>query len=196
MKQDNLEKCKSVIDGDMDAIKWLFMKYQPKMFFFCNEFFHNDSLSKDLVQDSFVAFLEDHYKIKDPKCVVSYLFGILRNRCLKEVRAQAIRNRFTNIDLLNLQEMELSNWSSDDNILDRIFSDELGSGYRKAVEGLSDQCRRIISLSREEGMKYCEIAEKLNISQRTVENEVYRGLKVIKQSLKGFIPILLLFILL
>lgn len=194
MKPDDLERCKSVIDGDIDAIKWLFMKYQPKMFFFCNEFFHNDSLSKDLVQDSFVSFMEDHDKIKDPNCVVSYLFGILRNRCLKEARAIAIRNRFTNIDLLNLQEMELSNWPSDENILDQIFSDELESGYRKAVNGLSDQCRRIISLSREKGMKYCEIAKELNISQRTVENEVYRGLKVLKQSLKGFIPAFLLFL--
>jgi RNA polymerase sigma-70 factor (ECF subfamily) len=191
MNPEDLDKCQAVIDGDVEAIKWLFMKYQPRMFCFCNEFFHNDAISKDLVQDAFVSMIESCSNINDPHCVVAYLFGILRNRCLKEVRAKAIRSRFQNIDSFNLQEMELSALSSNGNILDDIFTDELESWYRKAIRGLSEQCRLIFYLSRDKGMQYKDIAKKLNISQRTVENEVYRGLRVLKESLKGYAPLLI-----
>lgn len=190
-KQEEISKYRLVIQGDSAAFRWLFQKYQPKMFFFCYEFFHDEAVAKDIVQDTFIVFMENCRSIKSPEAVAAYLFRILRNNCLKETRARAIRNRFKNIDEMNLQEMELGMWDSGDNVLDRIFSDELSSRYKKALDELSEKCRMIFLMSRDKGMKYKDIAQELGLSQRTVENEVYRGLQVLKKSLKGYIPAIL-----
>lgn len=52
------------------------------------------------------------------------------------------------------------------------------------------KCRLVVQMNHRQGMKSSEIAEELNLSIRTVENHLYRGLKVIRASLTHFLPLL------
>lgn len=194
METEDSRKYALLLEGDTKAFEWFFKKYQPRMFAFCYDYFHDEMLAKDLVQESFAAFWESHRDVRNPDNVGGYLFGIMRNLCLREVRLRAIRGRLENRSLMEIQEMELSAWNGRDRILDEIYSKELQEKYSKSLDTLSEQCRKIFSLSRDSSMKYSEIASRLGISQRTVENEVYRSLKVLKKSLKEYIPAVAAFI--
>jgi RNA polymerase sigma-70 factor (ECF subfamily) len=61
------------------------------------------------------------------------------------------------------------------------------------LERLPEKCREIFELSRFEGLKNREIAEKLNISVKTVENQMTKALRILKDELKDYLPFLLLF---
>lgn len=66
---------------------------------------------------------------------------------------------------------------------------------RESINGLPGKCREIFELSRFDGLKYSEIAEKLDISLKTVENQMGKALKVLREKLSGYLTILLWLIL-
>jgi len=65
-----------------------------------------------------------------------------------------------------------------------VFPDELEENIRKAVDNLPPQCRSIFIMSRYEELKYSEIADKLGISVNTIQNQVCKALKLLRESLK------------
>jgi RNA polymerase sigma-70 factor (ECF subfamily) len=74
----------------------------------------------------------------------------------------------------------------------RIFSKELENKFREALNELPEQCRTVFQLSRFEDMKYKDIADKLDISIKTVENHMGKALKLLRSKLVDFLPILLI----
>lgn len=194
MTPEEISCFEGVLKGDNKAFERLFYTYQPRMFVFCFNFFHDESLAKEVVQESFVQLFENRNRIQSPESVSAYLFRIVRNRCLNEVRNQAFRKRFVNIDDLFLKEMELESLSDEHSLFDPLVSSELDSLIAQAFKALSDRCQQVIRMSREKGMKYKEIASELRISERTVENEIYRGLKTLKSALSGMVKVVVLFV--
>lgn len=78
-----------------------------------------------------------------------------------------------------------------------VFSDhlevaELESRIKTALQRLPEKCREVFEMNRFEGKKYSEIAEKLNISVKTVETQMSKALKILKEELKDYITILIL----
>ena len=69
---------------------------------------------------------------------------------------------------------------------------ELQETIKKAIEKLPPKCREIFELNRFEGKRYKEIAEQLNISLKTVENQMGKALKVMREELKELLPLLLI----
>ena len=59
---------------------------------------------------------------------------------------------------------------------------------------LPEQCRLVFKLSRFEDLKYAEIADQLNISVKTVENQMGKALRVMREQLKDYLPLLLVLI--
>jgi RNA polymerase sigma-70 factor (ECF subfamily) len=69
---------------------------------------------------------------------------------------------------------------------------ELENKFREALNELPEQCRTVFQLSRFEDMKYKEIADKLDISVKTVENHMGKALKLLRTKLVDFLPLLLI----
>jgi RNA polymerase sigma-70 factor (ECF subfamily) len=75
--------------------------------------------------------------------------------------------------------------------MDRVIGKELEEQIKNAIENLPEQCRLIFTLSRQSGFKYIEIAEHLEISVKTVENQMGKALRVLREKLKSYlIPML------
>jgi RNA polymerase sigma-70 factor (ECF subfamily) len=74
----------------------------------------------------------------------------------------------------------------------KILSKELETKLYSALNELPEQCRTIFQMSRFEEMKYREIADKLDISIKTVENQMGKALKLLRIKLVEFLPILIL----
>ena len=62
------------------------------------------------------------------------------------------------------------------------------------MKQLPEQCRLVFQLSRFEDLKYAEIAEQLQISVKTVENQMGKALKIMREQLKEYLPLLILFL--
>ncbi|MFT3824737.1 MAG: sigma-70 family RNA polymerase sigma factor [Chitinophagaceae bacterium] len=76
----------------------------------------------------------------------------------------------------------------------KILAKELEERLRKALNELPEQCRTIFQLSRFEGLKYHEIANQLQISVKTVENQMGKALKVLRSKLVEFLPLIIAFL--
>ena len=77
----------------------------------------------------------------------------------------------------------------------KIQLSELQQHLNKALSELPEQCRTIFQMSRYEELKYQEIADKLGLSVKTIENQMGKALRLLREKLKDFLPILLLILL-
>lgn len=164
--------------GDTASFEWLYKRYHPRMYMFCKGILHDEDKAKDLVQECFIAFWEHRTQINAPEAISVYLFRIMKHLCLKQIRRDSLLNNFSNMNEVALRELELSHYTPECNIL--------------ALDKLPRQCQNIFRMNRNEGMRSEEIAIALNLSVRTVENQLYRGLKQIKKSMQDYLPVLLL----
>jgi RNA polymerase sigma-70 factor (ECF subfamily) len=106
---------------------------------------------------------------------------------------KSIVTNFSHLSELKLQEMEISFYNPDENILGSIFMHDVEALYEKALNKLPEQCREIFVLSKQEDMKSTEIAFKLGVSVRTVENQIYRGIRIMREEMKEYaLPVVML----
>ncbi len=140
--------------------------------------------ARDIVQDVFVKFWNDCKKIDIQFSVRSYLFVSVKNKCFDVLRKN---NR-------NIKVQEISN---EHDIADASFEtyilSELETLFSKSLTKLPERCREIFELSRLHGLKNREIAAKLNLSEKTVENQITKALHILKEELKDYLPLLALF---
>ena len=178
--------------GDTASFEWLYKRYHPRMYMFCKGILHDEDKAKDLVQDCFIAFWERRTQINAPEAISVYLFRIMKHLCLKQIRRDSLLNNFSNMNEVALRELELSHYTPECNILNDLYFKDLSEKYQEALDKLPRQCQNIFRMNRNEGMRSEEIAIALNLSVRTVENQLYRGLKQIKKSMRDYLPVLLL----
>lgn len=188
LDQDILEKA---CTGDLPAFEQVFRHYQPILFSFAFEFFHDEEKAKDLAQECFIILWTQRNIIENPSTTGAYLFSTMRNLCKREIRRNYLVSRFRNRDEFLLQEEEVSHFLSSSSPLESIYYSELEEDYQEALSMLPERCRQIFRMRKEDGLSTKEIATKLGISPRTVENEVYRGLQSIRGNLKWYLPLLL-----
>jgi len=190
-ENDMLEQIKQ---GNMDAFKKLYFDLQPRLYAFSRKFIDNIEQAKDAVQDVFLEFWERRQAIDVQISVRSYLFAMIQNKCLNLIRTQKQLDRYNSYAEIKLKEAELYFYQDDQTAYKNIFFKEIENIFDKSVDELPDNQREIFVLSRQEGLSNKEIAEKLDISVRTVENHIYRSLKRLKENLKDFymlMPLLL-----
>ena len=77
------------------------------------------------------------------------------------------------------------------NAEDRVASTQLNAQLSNALRELPEQCRTIFQLSRFEELKYREIAVQLGISEKTVENQMGKALKILRMKLVDFLPLII-----
>jgi RNA polymerase sigma-70 factor (family 1) len=140
--------------------------------------------SEDIVQGVFYQLWKKKDSTEITTSLKSYLFTAVRNNCLKKVSHLKIRNQYKE-NIIHLDD------KSSNNTMDKVMGRELEEQIKNAIENLPQQCRLIFTLSRQSGFKYAEIAEQLEISVKTVENQMGKALKVLREKLKSYlIPML------
>jgi RNA polymerase sigma-70 factor, ECF subfamily len=179
---------------DINAFEKLYFDMHPRLFAFSRKFIDDAELSKDIVQEVFFEFWEGRNVIDINTSLKSYLFRMIHNKCLNHIRSQKIHNRYTNYTEIKLKQAELLFYDEDPDAYESIFFKEIQKILDNSILELPESCREVFTLSRLNGLSNKEIAEKLNISVRTVENQVYRALKILKEKLKDYIPIIALFL--
>lgn len=195
MKSEEENTYKALRRGNIRALENFYMMYQPRLFAYGMGILNDEEATKDIIQESFMTFWEHKANIMADYSVTAYLFKIFHGKCLKHIRKQAIQSNFSQLSDLKMQEIEISFYNPDRNILGSIFMHEVEALYEKAVNKLPEQCREIFILSKQHDMKSVEIAAKMGLSVRTIENQIYKAIHILRQELKDYaLPIILFFI--
>ncbi|WP_319500266.1 RNA polymerase sigma-70 factor [uncultured Draconibacterium sp.] len=167
----------NIQQGDEKAFEKLFKLYYGYLCNFATKLINDDVAAEEIVQDFFVKFWERRADLKVETSLKNYLFRSVKNLCLNHIK-------HSNIKLLHAQkviaESETSNFNND------YIEVDLAADIAKSIEELPEKRREIFRLSREEGLKYREIAEKLNISIKTVEAQMSLAIKSLRDKLKKY----------
>lgn len=176
------EYVKALSQGDSKAFELLFLSYQPKLVYFFAGFVHDDDLAQDLSQDLFFNLWNNRDKLSDIRSFQSYLYQMARNVLYNYYDRSLVRERYN-------AEKAVTPLVTDD-IEEQVFANELQSLINLKVDQMPPQRQQIFRMSRVDGLNNEEIANRLKISKRTVENHLTTALADLRKMLK---MILLLF---
>lgn len=177
--------------GNLKAFETLYFDMQPRLFAFSRKFIDDIEICSDIVQEIFHELWENRQTTLIKTSVKAYLFRVLHNKCLNHIRDKKVQDKYISYVDFKLKETELLFYNQDWEGYKSIFFQEVLQIFKKSMEELPEGCREVMLMSRVEGLSNKEIAEKLEISLRTVENQIYRALKILKVNLKDYLPLFL-----
>ena len=165
---------------DESSFEQLFRVYYPRLCAFAGTLLDDRSEAEEVVQTMFCRLWEQRTSLEVTSSVQAYLFRAVRNASLNQIKKTQIRDAYKVMNLDNLNQ-------NPDFQPDRITESALSQRIEKAIADLPEQCRLVFKLSRFEEMKYKDIAEHLNISIKTVENQMGKALKRLRLDLVDFL---------
>jgi RNA polymerase sigma-70 factor, ECF subfamily len=178
--------------GDITSFELLYMELQPRLYAFSRKFIDNPEEARDVVQEVFSEFWERKKDLDIKTSLKSYLFSMLHNKCLNIIREQKTHKKYTSYTELKLKEVELSHYNAVFESHSSIYLTDINTLLEKGIQDLPENCREIFKLSRIKGLDNKQIAEQLNLSVRTVENQIYRALKSLKENLSDYLTVICL----
>ncbi|KKB57409.1 RNA polymerase sigma-70 factor [Parabacteroides gordonii] len=176
LKNIDIALLKRLKEGDEAAFESIYWKYNSHVFNFINSLLYDRILSEDITQSVFMKIWEKHESIDLDKGFDAYLFTIARNMVYKETE-----NRL----LSESAFYALSQQQTNEDVLteEKIDADSLRLYIDKLIEQLPLSRKEIFKLSRRDHLSNKEIAIRLSISEKTVETQLYRSLRFLKQKL-------------
>lgn len=167
-------------EGNEHAFKVLFEKYYASMCHYAYQFLKDSDMAEETVQELFVRLWEKRATLSIDTSVSNYLFRSVHNHCLNQLQHQKIRQQYTShVMESSKQEADWQPFYMEVELIERV---------EKCISQLPEKRQEIFRLSREQGLKYKEIAEKLNISVKTVEAQMGLALKYLRDELKELSP--------
>lgn len=159
---------------------------------FAWEYVLSEEDAENIIQDVFLDLYQKRMLLNDQINQVAYLFTSIKNKCIDYLRrklleqeaAQKMQEEFDLSLRMKFDSLESfeTDWGSDQ---------KLERTIQKALDSLPERCKEIFIMSKIEGKKQREIAEELNISIKTVENQMTIAYKKLKEELKDCLPLLL-----
>ncbi len=172
---------------DQKALEEVFELFYQPMCRFAAGYLPDKDSAEDIVQQIFINLWNQRDSIEPGKPLKSYLFTSVKNRCLNYIRDhKKYRNYYLDVET----ELEIP-------VKERDIASEadLENQLARALEKLPEKCREVFLLCRFEDMKYKEVAQQLNISQKTVEAQMSKALKILRTELKDIWVWVVIFIL-
>lgn len=145
--------------------------------------------AEDVVQEVFVKLWSQRSVIQINKSPAKYIYSMVRNQALSFIRRTSVGSKIKE-NMLNLQAGVALDEMDDEEIEKYLLMDKIYNSIRQ----LPPKCGEIFIMSKVNGLTYTQIAESLNISVKTVENQMSKALKLLRNMLANKMPILFLFI--
>lgn len=172
---ENEELYRRIKKGDKQAFELLFHKYYAVLCALAEKILRSIEPAKDIVQEVFLKLWTEREQIQIETSVKAFLFQWVKNKCLNYLR---------HLEVINLHQHESLKTSSIEYEDVDDPEEELLATIYASIQMLSPQCQRVFKLSRFEGLKHKEIAEKLGISVKTVKIHIGKALSQIRQSVE------------
>lgn len=164
--------------GNESSYKQLFNDYYILLTAYANKYVNDPEEAREIVQDLFVHLFEIRNSLIIATSLKSYLYRSVKNRCLNHIKNIQVQEK--NLENLMAEESPASIQE------DKILETELEYRIFRIVSGLPLKCQRIFRMSRVEGKQNREIALILNLSIRTVETQISKALKILRNNLQDY----------
>ena len=172
--------------ANKEVFEALFRAQYSKLCGYANTFVKDQHASEEIVQEVMFRIWVNRDSLQIKTSIGSYLFRAVRNSCMNLLKHVEVREDYK---VWN----ETMGPGSEHSNEDHLIVSELEKKIREAIDALPMERRRVFIMSRYDGLTYAEIARKLDISVKTVENQMGKALKTLREELADYLPWLTLF---
>lgn len=173
-----------IANGDSRAFEILYRRYFSKLYGAAYKRLQDRELTEEIVQELFISLWERRENLPIEN-IENYLFSSIKYLVIAQFKKDTLFEKFSLT--LHLDE-------NDDNFTEQAIAfDELNEAYQDALLLIPEKCREVFLLKRS-GLTQKEISEKLDISEKTVENQMTKALKILREALKDYTALLILFL--
>lgn len=180
--------------GNPRAFKEVFCVLYPRLKGYCKLFISDNSQVEDIIQESFISLWEKSDAINTDKTIESYLFVILRNKCLNFLKKKKLETGKIDIDRLKVEELQFLYQLDFTEKEEKSLEEMLVESFKIAVDELPDKMKAVFTLCKIDGKKQKEVAEELGISIKMVEKHISKAKQQIREKLIQQYPALIVLI--
>jgi RNA polymerase sigma-70 factor, ECF subfamily len=176
--------------GDKKTFEAIFFSYAGSLERFAYEYVSNREEATDIVQSVFLTLWERKTFLHDDSNLTNYLITLTKNRCLNYLRDSKSRLSYETHETVYGRELLLNYYALERFNENTLITEELSGMIKDAIDSLPIQCREMFMMNRFEGLTYQQIAEKYQVSVKTVEKKMSQSLQIMRHALKDYILLL------
>ncbi len=191
INQESNQLFQKVRQDDLVAFEKLFKKLYPRLKDLATRLVRDPDIAEDIVQEVFIKVWEKRKQIIAIN-IEAFFFSVLRNQCISHIKhIQLIENVKSRVNMLReTEELYRIDFVGDEPYI--LIEKEIAREIQLTISKLPDKCREVFIMSRIDGLKNREIAEKLCINIKNVERHISRALKTFRLRFGETLPIFLL----
>lgn len=183
-----IEQILQLKKDDKNSFKLIFNNFYHQLFHLSIHYLEDEDEAKGVVQEAFVKLWEIRHELNPDSNLRNFLFTLVKNNCLNILnRRQILLKHHEKIRWMEMHYQYESLSRIGDNYLE---FNELKDKIDEAIRKLPEHCRVVFEMSRFEDLKNREIGEKLGVTQKTVEAHLTKALKILRNELKDYLPII------
>ena len=179
---NNIALVRKIKKGDEKALQSLYNLYFQRVVNFSFKLLNDKETACEVAQDVFVKIWDMRQTLDEEKSISGLMFRMTKLRSI-----DALRKRHAGTNLQTLDDPSDSSharlWEGQHSGEELFIAKEMQQAYEKIIARLPPKRRRIFQMSRDENLTYREIAQKLNISSKTVETQIRLALKQLREEL-------------
>ncbi len=159
----------------------LFREFYTPLYHYAYTIVSEEMTAEEAVQEVFLKLWQKRETLNIETSVKAYLYRAVHNHCINFMNREKLKDKY---------QKHVSNRPIDYGLspLNELQAKELKQKIAEAFKVLPEKCRTVFYLSRQEELSYKEIAEKLSISIKTVENQIGKALKILRNELRPLLP--------
>ncbi|WP_243745482.1 RNA polymerase sigma-70 factor [Segetibacter sp. 3557_3] len=180
-----MEEFEPIRRGDIKFFETAFKANFKSLHAYAFTILKDEVLAEEMVQNVFYKIWAKREQLTIDTSLKAYLYKAVYHESLNHLRQQQVKSKYETYAMHHHQQTSHDSES-------KVGLQELEHQLRKALNDLPEQCRTIFQLSRFNELRYREIAEQLNISVKTVENQMGKALRLLRLKLVDFMPVILL----
>lgn len=169
--------------SDIDSFNSLFKQHYFALLNYCKGYVQDECVAKDILQDSFVSLWEKRHRLHPNTNMKFYLFSVIKNKSINYLKHKKIELQYSKDKKAILLETEMNLTAIAYDGSDFLIAKELNAKIEKTMLELPKRCRDVIFLSRRKELKNKEIADQLSISIKTVESQMTKALKYLREKI-------------
>lgn len=171
--------------GDEESFELLFKKYYLPLTRFAWRYVHSKAIAEELAQEIFTIIWEKRKDLDTTGSVRSYLYKSVRNLSINHLNHQDVRNKFDRQWSTQRENPEIE-------FHDEFRKEQIRNAIATAIDELPPRSKMTYKLHRYDGLTYEEIAALMEISVKTVESQMTRTLKILRERLSYLLPYVLI----
>lgn len=181
----DLELTNLLKSGDHSAFLEIYSRFQGLLYVYACKIIKDEEDAEDIVQEVFLYLWDKRSTLILKSSISSYLYSAVRFKFFNLLDRKKIR---TDYKISFQQFLDQGEYMTDNYIREKEFSQLI----EKEIAALPDKMREIFELSRKHHLSRKEIAAQLNLSEKTVKNQINNALKILRRRLGIVIFFLLL----